>query len=570
MSRRGQSVAVAVVASAALALTYWRLFYGVDFTDEAYYVEIPYRFVLGARPFVDETTPSQQGAGLLTYPVFAAYHALFGVSGVMLFARHMHLLFSCFVAVCAYLGVRPYVRTTAWAVLPSLLPVAFVAFNVPGLDYNNLGSGFFTAGCFLGLRTIPTGRRTFAAGAGLLHGLSIFVYPPLVLPTLVYALVLATLAGNHRRQTVGLYSAAAAIPVAVLGVVVLNAGTDHVRAVYSHAQEFGNQGGGIGKAWSLVVDVAFEPFAVSGALLLAIAVLLLWRRRPSLVGLLLPVSPLFFIQPSSISEFVASLYYVRDYGLFAAPLFVGLRNDDSSRRLFLAVWPAALVAGLAMALSSNNGLTNFGLGFLPAAIVTTVLLETALEGFWRGSRALPLAVLTCGTIPVAILVALQFTSVYRDAHFGALDARVAHGPYAGIATTSRTRDFIETMTTDLRHLSPPRCRILFYDHFPAGYLMSRSHAYTNAVYLLVVSHPKVAAYRRVLLRYYDAHGGPPDVVVRMSDIPGTTGKRLASYYSRGDPLDRIVLRSRAYRLALRRPDYTISYRRDAPCLRARS
>ena len=32
---------------------YWRLYYSVEFTDEAFYVAIPYRFVLGDRPFID-------------------------------------------------------------------------------------------------------------------------------------------------------------------------------------------------------------------------------------------------------------------------------------------------------------------------------------------------------------------------------------------------------------------------------------------------------------------------------------------------------------------------------------
>jgi hypothetical protein len=54
--------------------------------------------------------------------------------------------------------------------------------------------------------------------------------------------------------------------------------------------------------------------------------------------------------------------------------------------------------------------------------------------------------------------------------------------------------------------------------------------------------------------------------VRLSDIPGLEGKRLADYYTSADPLDRIVRRSLTYRLALQRPEYTISYRRKARCL----
>src|SRR5690348_2654767 len=78
--------AVRAVAVIVVAITYARIYFGADFTDQAYYVAIPYRFVLGARPFIDETTPSQQMAGLLAFPFIWAYHTLFGVTAIILFA----------------------------------------------------------------------------------------------------------------------------------------------------------------------------------------------------------------------------------------------------------------------------------------------------------------------------------------------------------------------------------------------------------------------------------------------------------------------------------------------------
>src|ERR1051326_3846489 len=92
------TLAATAFAVVVLGLTYWRVLYGVDFTDEAYYVAVPLRFVLGARPYIDETTPSQQTAALLMYPFIAAYHAAAGLGGIVLFARSLHFLFACAVA----------------------------------------------------------------------------------------------------------------------------------------------------------------------------------------------------------------------------------------------------------------------------------------------------------------------------------------------------------------------------------------------------------------------------------------------------------------------------------------
>ena len=74
-----------LVAIAVIGLTYWRLYYGVDLTDESYYVAVPYRLVLGAHPFVDETGGADLPASFLIYPFIRAYYAVTGTTGIVLF-----------------------------------------------------------------------------------------------------------------------------------------------------------------------------------------------------------------------------------------------------------------------------------------------------------------------------------------------------------------------------------------------------------------------------------------------------------------------------------------------------
>ena len=56
------ATAVAVVAVVALVFAWRRLFLGTDLSDEGFYVAVPYRFALGARPFVDEMNILQTAA----------------------------------------------------------------------------------------------------------------------------------------------------------------------------------------------------------------------------------------------------------------------------------------------------------------------------------------------------------------------------------------------------------------------------------------------------------------------------------------------------------------------------
>ena len=93
------AVAAAVVV---VGVTYWRRWYGVDLTDESFYVVLPWRSAQGASPFVDETTVAQQ-AGLLVSPFVWAWRELVGVDGVVLYVRHLQFVFSLLVA---YFGER--------------------------------------------------------------------------------------------------------------------------------------------------------------------------------------------------------------------------------------------------------------------------------------------------------------------------------------------------------------------------------------------------------------------------------------------------------------------------------
>jgi hypothetical protein len=66
------------VSLVAIGIVYWRLYCGIDFTDESFYVAVPYRLVLGARPFVDEISVTQQTAAIVAYPFVWVYDRLAG------------------------------------------------------------------------------------------------------------------------------------------------------------------------------------------------------------------------------------------------------------------------------------------------------------------------------------------------------------------------------------------------------------------------------------------------------------------------------------------------------------
>ena len=188
------TAAALVLAAAALAFTWCRLFYGCDLGDEAFSVLVPWRWSLGDRPFVDEMDLAQI-AGLLTYPFVKAFTLVAGDSatGLILFTRHLYLLFVTGVAAASMLVLRPFLRWQL-ALAVSAVLVTFVFRGVPNLTYNTLAMGLLTLGFMLGLLVV-TGRRgrRVAVLAGLCHGSAVVAFPTLlfVMPFVTMFFVLA-------------------------------------------------------------------------------------------------------------------------------------------------------------------------------------------------------------------------------------------------------------------------------------------------------------------------------------------------------------------------------------------
>ena len=532
---------VAVVALAVVGVTYWRLYYGVDVSDESFYVAVPYRLVRGARLFVDETSVAQQLVGILLYPFVHAYVSLVGVGGIVLFVRHLQFVFSLAVAASIAVGLRA-VLPTRQAVLVALTAVAFVPFQIHSLSYNTVGGGLFTAGCLLGFASLrEPGRWSLRLLAGLCHGVAVFAYPPLIVG--VAACYLVRLGIGRRKATLALDLPALALPLAGLAAVVAVAGFGRVRADYRHSRTTSVQHFDSHKLVSVAAHewhtLRFWYLVVPALALVA----LLWRRLPVAARIVVLVLPLLVL-PTKLRSVTSSLEYVAHYGWLALFLLPLARRRPGAVELFAVCWLPALVAGAVTGYTSSNGGVNAGIGFFPAALVSSVFLIWTLGGrFATAPVLITLALLTWFELPV-----------YRDGPVSTLHARVNHGAFAGLLTTAAKRDFLVRLEGTVGGFGSS-CRIVFFDDFPAGYLLTRAQADTTTVWLHGRTPPS-------LIAYYRRHGFP-DVVVELAHIPYSVTGGRNEHYRRSNPL-LAMLRTRSYRLVASRRDYLV-YRRSSGC-----
>ncbi|MCP4036712.1 MAG: hypothetical protein GY733_07225 [bacterium] len=546
---------------------YPRLYFGLAFFDEPYYLALPYGFSLGHRPFIDENAVHQL-AGLLTWPAIETYLAVTGTTdGMVLYSRHLYFAVAIATALLLRVTWRALLgeRTANWlaAVMLAYVPLCLFA-----LSYNTFMSLGLLAGTSCLARACLPGRRALTIAAGTVClAVASFAYPP-VIPAAAIALGLGIWATVHlcspeERRPVWIAAVTAALVSGSLGIALLLA-LDFPDAIdrmleFSRAQNA--QGGGGAKLWAVWLELRFQ-----GALLLtlgaaiSLGVFAISRDRaiwwaaaltaPVLFGASLLYRP--FHAPFTTVPFVLAIL-----GLAAPWVLLSQRHEFGRQRLLAlgVVVATSVLAGATILWSSANGLRNLALGLTPAALVTLGVLTHRIETRSKDPRSVsPASALVVSLLCFQLVQ--SWSHAYREFVPTQLDTRVAAGPWAGLWTTSRKVEFLDELSRDLAATRGDGQSILFFDYFPAGYLMSDLLPATPGLWMFPVSRifQGTTALRDVYAARLKARGALPDLVVRMRCIPANPFTTLPGYAA--DPVI-ALFGAGEHEIAIDRPCYRI-------------
>lgn len=515
------------IVLAVLFLTWRRLFFGVDFTDEAFYIALPYRFALGDIPIKDEQNIAQF-AGVLLIPFMRLFLYFQGnTEGIVLFSRHLHFAFTVLVGLSVFIAIQ---RTLRWplALMVSVICVVFVPFNIHGLSYNTMGCGFLTIGCFLGM--VDQGRGSASRWAyffsGVSHCLAILVYAPLLVAVCAYAAIILFNDNYQRVQRVSYICGgllAAVIPLAL----VLQAGVGSLSLMVDYLKSVGVQGGG----WKKIADVSLDFWLQSprvGTIVTGMAILGIWHCfKPRWMRFVLPFLPLLLVFYALSANGTASLYFVIAVSLLGPFIHPFVIHDKFGKNLFRLIWWPSFIGGLVTAWSSGNGTVNGAIGMFPAALASTILIIRALQ--LMPSIAKNMRIMQSVLMPVtpALIIAPLLIGGYADIYgesvprTSALTERVTAGPYRGIKTTEPKKIFLNTFSRDLVLLLEPNDTVLFFSDFPAGYLFTNARPATNSVWLssLGAKPPDLTP----TFKYYQANGIKPSLVFMLKKSNNSSG-----------------------------------------------
>ena len=133
--------------SAVVALTYVRLYFGVDFTDESFYTACPIPIRPRSPPADRRDEHRAADTGSAPYPFIALWESLIGLDGIVLYARHLHLFFSGAVALALFFALRRILDDRSLGAVLAGAAIAYVPFGIHGLSYNVFAAASLQPAC---------------------------------------------------------------------------------------------------------------------------------------------------------------------------------------------------------------------------------------------------------------------------------------------------------------------------------------------------------------------------------------------------------------------------------------
>ena len=475
-----------VVLGSTWVLSFVRLRYGVDFTDEAWYAAVTQRFVLGDRPYLDEVQ-LRQTANLLTVPLYYAYLKCVGsTDGVIYFLRVAYFSsVQLAVSWAAYRLACAHASRVA-AIIIAAVPLAFMPFEIPTFSYNNIGGSMFALGSLVGLRATleaRSGRPLLAAG--VIHGIACLGYPPLGPAVLLYSVCIYFTAPRAAAVSCARLSLAHAAGVALVAVLFLVGflpslleGLPHMlgyETAITHPRDFTKFVRLL--TWIAVLSPAYPLWllAIVSAALLArhhLASRLYVFVALTLIAVLW-CTHTHFDREDVLRRDVLSNHLVIYVALLGA-LFLPFSAQGALRRaLWLLGWLPGVASGLIMSMSSDNlGSMNAGIGCFVAALVSMLGLARVQPTVTPPSRAARVVLASGLALVPAGMQANNYAFAYRDVPPLEADATVHTGPYLGLRGERRMVELAEELTLELRARVRPGERMLAYYATPAGYLFA--------------------------------------------------------------------------------------------------
>ena len=463
---------------------YARIYIGVDFWDESGYVSIPLSFLKGSRPFFDEITTTQN-VGILTLPFLWLFNLVNpNLEGVVLFTRHLYLLFALFFSWSVYKFIKHYFLSTNLALFLSCWPLAFILVSTPNLSYNTLGFGCITIALFTFARIIDSKTprlRDCILGVALVL-IAVFSYPTLVLPGLAILAWIPfvsreRLSEEGHRRLFGVWLAGGVFGI-IISIFLLFLLKDQIYNLIDYYRIFGTNFGGSEKL--LMISNQFLHFRTYFVLFTTLWIFLFLSNK--VFKQLFLISPFFNLLFIAVFTFFISQQPMnsdRSNLLLTAfghlPWFlVCEKKFDRLNRTLLTLWIFLFICSLNFIWTSSNGLLNGSLGGFGLTLLNIAFMfDVEFTGdFAIGFRLRKLSRVLLSGFLFATTTASCFWYVYPGHTLGENTEVIESGPFRYLWTLPVHKELIHSLTSDLDKMRSIGGTIFFFNDFPGGHVLA--------------------------------------------------------------------------------------------------
>lgn len=511
--RGREELAVVVGAVLLLGFALWRTTLGVDLSDDAHVVALALRLAGGDLPLVDEMNLQALGS-LPAVPFTWAWKTLFGTSGIVLASRIFYVCVSALAAWVAYRALRTGFRpaiAAASAVAPLLAP----AYNLPVLSYNTVPLLSLVVGSAAGFAAVRTGRAAWGAVSAGVVVLGAVFYPPMAVGGTILLVLLLALA-RSKRVALGVLLAGTAVAVPAGLWYLLVIGPDAVRTTLDYTNGFLAERlttrERFARSWEFYRDNVWRRryWPAWGLAVLATLPRLPHWLRSAFVALV-PVavvagSLLSFPEdtPAPFGRVVAvNAIVVGAVLLVPVCAFVVSQSRRDLGQLLVLTIPGSVAQAVVILLTTSSG-PAWGIPYIGLAPLFVAIVVGWLSIVERGRRGA--SVLAGGTLVVAFGLLLTLKP-FKDPYPWDLGARIAHGPFAGLATTSTTSAGLAETARALDATVRPDQTLLVYG-YPGAYLLTEAKPVTPTLWLVNTRRANQYA-----VDHLTARGERPDVVL---------------------------------------------------------
>ena len=492
-------------------ILFWRCFYSVNTTDEAYYIGTVYRLWFGDGMLCDEWNPTQQMCSFWLYPFYALFRLILGSNdGMILAFRLLYIVFQLFISGYMYGKLKKFGYISFFPIFFYLLSTAF---NINSLSYNTMANSALAA-LLVTLVMMEKPDWKNCVWCGIFASIVVMGNPYAVFAYVLYGAACAAVTflfkKLHKQTPVSLQFTtffkmsltAAGVMVVFLLFTFWHATLE--RIVKNLPYIVGDQEHV--QRWNVKISDYFRYFREHylGAVIVPIVVsaIALFDKKRVKHGAI-------YMGLSVVSIFPYMIYHglISDYvpiNLVTVPIcFLGVTayvvSEKKLHRVFYIWYLPAMIYPFIVQITSNTGPLAVSAGFVTAGAASVLLAASwAMEQENSLVKNILHGVMV---LQLVIMLFLRITYVWVDSPMSELTTKVERGAAKGLYTTEVVAQYYEEMYDDIDALNmTEEDGFLVVGSEPLLYLYADRQVASYSTWQVYTNETR-------LYRYYEIHDG---------------------------------------------------------------